>query len=59
MEPLQHGPDGQEGYLKDQGMRTFLRRFAQRCRPLMPMVLSSSDVRLDNSQILRVLKGFK
>ena len=28
MEPLQHGPDGQEGYLKDQGMRTFLRRFA-------------------------------
>jgi tetratricopeptide (TPR) repeat protein len=27
-EPLQHGPGGQEGELKDQGLRAFLRRFA-------------------------------
>jgi tetratricopeptide (TPR) repeat protein len=28
VEPLQHGPDGQKGLLKDQGMRALLRRFA-------------------------------
>ena len=28
VEPLQHGPDGQLGYLKDQGLRTLLRHFA-------------------------------
>jgi tetratricopeptide (TPR) repeat protein len=28
VEPLQHGPGGQEGQLKDQGLRAFLRRFA-------------------------------
>jgi tetratricopeptide (TPR) repeat protein len=28
VEPLQHGPDGQLGQLKDQGLRALLRRFA-------------------------------
>jgi hypothetical protein len=28
VEPLQHGPDGQAGQLKDQGLRALLRRFA-------------------------------
>ena len=28
VEPLQHGPDGQTGQLKDQGLRALLRRFA-------------------------------
>jgi hypothetical protein len=28
VEPLQYGPGGQEGHLKDQGLRVFLRRFA-------------------------------
>ncbi len=28
VEPLQHGPEGQEGAFKDQGLRAFLRRFA-------------------------------
>ena len=28
VEPLQHGPDGQMGQLKDQGLRALLRRFA-------------------------------
>ncbi|HEX4304281.1 MAG TPA: TIR domain-containing protein [Rhizomicrobium sp.] len=28
VEPLQHGPDGQQGQLKDQGLRALLRRFA-------------------------------
>ena len=28
VEPLQHGPGGQEGLLKDQGLRSLLRRFA-------------------------------
>ena len=28
VEPLQHGPDGQVGQLKDQGLRALLRRFA-------------------------------
>lgn len=28
IEPLQHGPGGQQGQLKDQGMRVLLRRFA-------------------------------
>lgn len=28
VEPLQHGPDGQLGELKDQGLRMLLRRFA-------------------------------
>ena len=28
VEPLQHGPDGQIGQLKDQGLRALLRRFA-------------------------------
>lgn len=28
VEPLQYGPDGQKGALKDQGLRSFLRRFA-------------------------------
>ena len=30
VEPLQHGPDAQTGYLKDQGLRALLRRFAAR-----------------------------
>lgn len=29
VEPLQHGPGPQKGQLKDQGLRAFLRRFAQ------------------------------
>jgi tetratricopeptide (TPR) repeat protein len=54
MEPLQHGPDGQEGYLKDQGMRTFLRRFAG-----MPPVNANGLVVITSRLEIRDIEALK
>ncbi len=44
LEPLQHGPGRQLGYLKDQGIRALLRRLAMKSSPVQGRVLVTTRI---------------